>query len=207
ERDILNLEQGASQELLQGIFRAAHTLKGSSRAMGLTAMGELTHAMEDVLDQLRNDQLTVTPPLIDALFSGLDTIKVMLEEIAASGTTNVDTIKQTASLRAVLAGNASAPITKARRSAAAPVGGVPASTLLTPEKPAVSTVPEIAQNDLTNSETSAYQDAVANGFDVYGVRVELTADCVMKSVRAMMVLQALEHVGSILATVPNEEAL
>jgi two-component system chemotaxis sensor kinase CheA len=42
---------------------------------------------------------------------------------------------------------------------------------------------------------------------VYGLKVELAGDCVMKSVRAMMVLQALEHVGSILATTPNEEAL
>src|SRR5438105_10883928 len=85
ERDILQLEQEPSQELLQEIFRAAHTLKGSSRAMGFVAMGELTHAMEDVFDQLRQDALTVNGELINALFTGLDTLKAMKDEIAASG--------------------------------------------------------------------------------------------------------------------------
>ena len=53
EQDILRLENQSSPELLQEIFRAAHTLKGSSRAMGFAALGELTHAMEDVFDEVR----------------------------------------------------------------------------------------------------------------------------------------------------------
>jgi two-component system chemotaxis sensor kinase CheA len=203
EQDILKLEHGASQELLQGIFRAAHTLKGSSRAMGLTSMGELTHAMEDVFDQLRHDQLVVTPALIDALFSGLDTIKVMMEEIAATGTTEVDTVQQTARLRNVLGGNAPA-------AAPAPKPAKPAPATPAPQ----AALPKSATTPITNSafppalaESAAYQDAIANGYEVYGLKVELATDCVMKSVRALMVLQALENVGSILATQPNEDAL
>ena len=72
EQDILRLEQEPSQALLQEIFRAAHTLKGSSRAMGFTAMGELTHAMEDVFDRLRREEIAVHSELIDALFQSLD---------------------------------------------------------------------------------------------------------------------------------------
>src|SRR5689334_5828579 len=104
ERDILKLEQEPSQKLLQEIFRAAHTLKGSSRAMGYTAMGELTHAMEDVFDRMRHEELGVSSELINALFEGLDALKAMKDEIAAQGTSTLDTTRQTERLRAVLQG-------------------------------------------------------------------------------------------------------
>src|SRR5579875_390095 len=101
EQDILKLEQEPSPELLQEIFRAAHTLKGAARAMGYQAMGELTHALEDLFDLLRNRQIEVTPELVDALFQGLDALKAMLGDIADSGTTQPVTSAVTAQLRAV----------------------------------------------------------------------------------------------------------
>ncbi len=58
--------------LIQGIFRAAHTLKGSSGAMGLKNVASLTHAMEDVLDKVRNNALDVTADVTDALLKALD---------------------------------------------------------------------------------------------------------------------------------------
>ena len=84
ESDLLELETGSSQELLQRIFRAAHTLKGSSRAMGFSGMGELTHAMEDVLDRLRNGEMVVTQAVADALFEGVDQLKRLVGEVAAT---------------------------------------------------------------------------------------------------------------------------
>lgn len=102
ERDFLKLETAASAELVQGIFRAAHTLKGSSRAMGFTSMGELTHAMEDILDKLRHNKLTVNEEMVDALFQALDTLKAMKEEIADNGMTDRTTDTETRRLRAVL---------------------------------------------------------------------------------------------------------
>lgn len=59
EQETLKLEEDPTSERLQIIFRAAHTLKGSSRAMGFAGMAELTHEMENVLDQLREDRLLV----------------------------------------------------------------------------------------------------------------------------------------------------
>jgi len=56
ETNILQMERGNhTEEMLQILFRAAHTLKGSSRAMGFLAIGDLTHEMENILDDLRND--------------------------------------------------------------------------------------------------------------------------------------------------------
>ena len=58
EDGLMRLERsGADDELLQVIFRAAHTLKGAAGAIGHIRMTELTHAMETVLDGLRKGHL------------------------------------------------------------------------------------------------------------------------------------------------------
>ncbi len=82
DQDIVLLEkEGARPELLQEIFRAAHTLKGSSASIGHTKMASLTHSMENVLDQLRHGQLESTTELIDALLKSLDALRLLKEEV------------------------------------------------------------------------------------------------------------------------------
>ncbi len=198
EQDILKLEQESSQELLQEIFRAAHTLKGSSRAMNFTSMGELTHAMEDVFDKLRHEELTVNSALIDALFQGLDMLKAMKEEIAATGTTALDTAELTTRLRAALTG-APAPSGNTAKPEAA---GQPAA-----DPVSAPAEPEASPFTLSEAEEMALQDAKGNSFTAFRLKIHIAPDCIMKSVRALMVLQALERVGSILATTPGEEAI
>ncbi|MFD1705678.1 chemotaxis protein CheW [Siminovitchia sediminis] len=82
DQEILALEQeGESPEVIQRLFRAAHTLKGSSATMGFDDMTKLTHGMENLLDQVRNHQLSVSHDLINLLFKCLDELKVLKEEI------------------------------------------------------------------------------------------------------------------------------
>ncbi|MBL8047764.1 MAG: chemotaxis protein CheA [Chthonomonas sp.] len=83
EQETLNLEDDPSVERLQLIFRAAHTIKGSSRAMGFANYAGLTHEMENLLDQLRNGVLKVCTEITDALLQCIDTLKSMSEGIAA----------------------------------------------------------------------------------------------------------------------------
>jgi two-component system chemotaxis sensor kinase CheA len=64
--------------LIQGIFRAAHTLKGSAGTMGFRAVADFTHHLEDVLDAIRNHTLAVTPTVMDRLLQGLDVLHVLL---------------------------------------------------------------------------------------------------------------------------------
>ncbi|MHB9130777.1 MAG: chemotaxis protein CheA [Armatimonadota bacterium] len=78
DRGLVRLEREQDNtELIQGIFRAAHTLKGSSATMGLRQMANLTHAMEDVLDKVREHALTVTADVGDMLLQGLDLLRGM----------------------------------------------------------------------------------------------------------------------------------
>ena len=102
DEHIVRLEKEADDAgLLQEIFRAAHTLKGSSGMIGFDEMAELTHAMEDVLDRLRKGTLTVTPQVVDALLQGLDGLKEMRENLGSEDGEALDIHPLVAALRAV----------------------------------------------------------------------------------------------------------
>lgn len=68
-------------ELLQALFRAAHTLKGAAGMVNHTRMVEVTHSLETALDGLRKNQLEVTPVLIDLCLEAVDVIRTLSGEI------------------------------------------------------------------------------------------------------------------------------
>lgn len=78
ESGLLRLEQGGDTAVIGELFRSAHTLKGSAGAAGLTGMSQLAHAMENLLDQVRNGTKAVTAELIDALLMGVDLLRAMV---------------------------------------------------------------------------------------------------------------------------------
>jgi two-component system chemotaxis sensor kinase CheA len=86
EANVLALENSsADTETLNALFRAAHTIKGSSRAMGLMAIGRLTHAMEDALDLLRLGTLSPSREVTDTLLSCLDTLRQRVAAVQSNG--------------------------------------------------------------------------------------------------------------------------
>lgn len=79
---LLRMERDAGDtQLLQAVFRAAHTLKGSSATIGHTRMADLTHVMESVLDSVRKGTLEVTTPVIDAMLGCVDALMMLNDEI------------------------------------------------------------------------------------------------------------------------------
>ncbi|MEI6136166.1 MAG: chemotaxis protein CheA [Chloroflexota bacterium] len=91
DEDIVRLEQqGGGDDLLQEIFRSAHTLKGSSAMLGFEEMARLTHAMEDLLDRLRRKALAVSPAIIDALLMSLDGLELLCERLRADDDSAVE---------------------------------------------------------------------------------------------------------------------
>jgi two-component system chemotaxis sensor kinase CheA len=84
EEALLALEHRPDNaDLLNTIFRGAHTLKGNAATLGLDPMVEAAHVAEDLLDELRTSRITVTADLITLLLSCVDTFKVMVAAIAA----------------------------------------------------------------------------------------------------------------------------
>ncbi len=70
----------SSAELLQSLFRAAHTLKGSSGMLGNQSMVRLTHALESALDGVRKRELAVTSPLVDTCLEAVDVLRRLCQE-------------------------------------------------------------------------------------------------------------------------------
>ena len=88
EPDLLALErseESVDPETLNRIFRGIHSIKGASGFFGFKNIGRLSHVMESSLSLLRDGRISLTPPLIDALLSGVDALKSMLEDIGGSG--------------------------------------------------------------------------------------------------------------------------
>lgn len=108
DRTIVDLEKNGDPQLLQEIFRAAHTIKGSSAMLGHQPMAELTHAMESLLDMLRKDKLQISEEVTDCLLGALDTLKILKDELSSNREGAVDVAPAVARLKKV-AGKASVP--------------------------------------------------------------------------------------------------
>jgi two-component system chemotaxis sensor kinase CheA len=90
---LLALEQGRVQgqekqdDMLADVFRAAHSLKGAARAVGVTVIEQLAHSLEDVLDAIRRDAIDTTPELFTACYQAIDAIQTVQETYEAGETT------------------------------------------------------------------------------------------------------------------------
>jgi len=82
-----NLEElgNGDDELLNAIFRAAHTLKGGSGIVGFESVMHITHKAEDLLDQLRSKKLEYKEPMLDALYDAFDEVLNLVEAAEDSG--------------------------------------------------------------------------------------------------------------------------
>jgi len=122
EHGVLVLEDNPTDAgTLDSIFRAFHTFKGGSGFLNLTAIQRLAHELESLLDQARQHKLQLTPPVINLILEGGDTLKLFVAEIGArlagpgaSAPVVVPTRDLLHRIRAVLAGETTA-------AAAAPV--------------------------------------------------------------------------------------
>lgn len=82
------------RELLNTIFRAAHTIKGGSGTFGMQAVAQFTHVVENLLDRLREGGLVVTEHLIELLFSSLDIMQGLIaaERDGSAPPENLDSV-------------------------------------------------------------------------------------------------------------------
>lgn len=79
------LEQGQRDpELVNGLFRAVHTLKGSSRMLNLQPITETAHSLEELLSALRGQQLSINQDIIDVLYQATDSLSGLVEHLAAN---------------------------------------------------------------------------------------------------------------------------
>jgi len=82
DQDLVELENTPEDlELLNGIFRVAHTVKGASSFLNFDVLTHLTHHMEDVLNKARHGDLIITPDIMDVVLESIDLMKALLNTI------------------------------------------------------------------------------------------------------------------------------
>ena len=86
DHDLVELESNPEDlELLNRIFRVAHTVKGSSSFLNFDVLTKLTHHMEDVLNKARHGELKITPDIMDVVLESVDMMKALLRSIRERG--------------------------------------------------------------------------------------------------------------------------
>ncbi len=189
EQEMLKLEGDPSNERMQIIFRAAHTLKGSSRAMGFSNFAELTHEMENILDQLRNHTFEVNTHIANSLLACIDTLAGMMDTIRAGEGDAADCADLVKTLQDILSGNGAASSTN---------DSVLVLSESTVGLPFATQIPEDLHSAL---------DSAKEAGNVFHVQVRLAEDCVMKFVRAFMAVNIAQEDGEVLACCPDQDAL
>ncbi len=180
---LVQLEADADDELLQRIFRAAHTLKGSSAAIGHKKMASLTHAMESVLDAMRQRRLRPNSEVVDALLNALDALRVLANEVVTRQDSGVETQSLEEELLALLE-NAGAEPTNAEQSQGAGTDfGFAAQ----------------ARDDI-----AAHR---ASGKSILAVSVRIRDDSPLPGIRCFQVLQELDAAGAVVATDPPRHVI
>lgn len=91
DKELIKLEnEPDNTELLNSIFRAVHTLKGSSAFLNFLTIKELAHKIESVFDKLRNKNLMLNSSIMDIILEGYDYFKLMLNKVIEEGTDKID---------------------------------------------------------------------------------------------------------------------
>ncbi|TVQ40250.1 MAG: chemotaxis protein CheA [Spirochaetaceae bacterium] len=190
ESNILALESSPDDsDAVDEVFRAAHTLKGSSAAVRMNELSGFTHVVEDALDAVRCGKAAVTAESVDALLQSVDVIKRMLHARGSGAEYQQSTEQLCRRLRG-LPGESSSEVTPAAQYSAG--GRIPDSP---------------AGQPLSESDFLELQQAAADGETVYRVVVSFNADGPMNTVGGVQVFAALRKKARVLRTEPEFEVL
>jgi two-component system, chemotaxis family, sensor kinase CheA len=131
EAALLKLSAGeVDSELINTIFRVAHSIKGGAATFGFTDVAGFTHTAETLLDQIRAGKRQVTPDLVDLFLRSGDLMRAML--VATKEKQSMDKARVAALHREIEAVLATEPGAAAAPVAAAPIAAAPAATAPAP---------------------------------------------------------------------------
>ena len=194
--NLLNLENNPTDiETLNAIFRVAHTLKGMAGTMGFVKMQKLTHTLENVLSEIRVGNLTVDSNIVDILFQSLDGLENYIEEITNTSTEgNEDYAEIISALDQIIKNENNQD------------GGQANSASVDTE----AAMPDKLEGEeglleLSESQELVKNNAISMGMNVYQIKIELSASCVLKSARAFVIFTELERMGEIIYCVPSAQ--
>ena len=175
-------------DALNRIFRSAHTVKGSSAMMGFEGLSKLTHAMEDVFDQLRKGA-KMPEGLMDVIFECMDLLESGINGLETGADDAPDFERYIGMLRGINFDEGGEPLNLNHGGTTGKRGN--GLLDLFDEKDAHNIIEEVS--------------TLREGEKCLALKVSLDAECIFKSVRAFMVLNSLEKLGRIIGSVPKAE--
>jgi len=192
ERNILALEDDPSdRDAVDEIFRAAHTLKGGAATVQMNELSSFTHKVEDLLDEIRSDNVKISTNVVDLLLESVDIIKIMLQTRQEGSIYDEDIEELKGKLEMLKPG-------------AEPSSVKPASEKPAPSKP--------QKNEASNSSALSEYDILelkeaAGEVDVIKVEVTFDEENPMNSVGGIQVFARLKDMGQVLRTIPDFDKL
>ena len=189
-RALLSLEQGeTSREPVDAIFRGVHTIKGMSATMGYTAVAEFSHELESLLDKVRSGDQTLSPDLMDALFSAVDALEDGVEQAAENAPMNTAMQRVLERLHDVAGGRSTSEFRVVRPSDAFRVTS------------------EFAVPSETAATTPSGSGASATAGPGAEITVTQSPSTLLPGVRAFMAVQRLREIGEVVGTDPSVDTL
>jgi len=94
ESGLLNLTSDSDSEVINTIFRAAHSIKGGGGTFGFSEISNFTHGMETILDKMRNGNLAVTPEVRELLLEALDCLRDMVQRSKDKAPIDQDLVRE-----------------------------------------------------------------------------------------------------------------
>ena len=209
EQGLLVLEQGLDPSVVNEVFRAAHTLKGSAATIGHRRMAELTHAMEDLFGAFRSGTLYEVKPFADVLLSTIDVLRALVAEVQEGETLTDAPETLTSQLRQLLssataaaAARASAPRPAAGSASAGAAGSAAA------EADVVGEVVGVAEEGISNVAVAPLIHRLLtespSGYDARSIlvcRVDPMSE--WQSVRLLQLVLEAEDSGGFVASAPS----
>ena len=189
---VLALENNPEDsEIINTIFRAAHSLKGMAATMGFDSLTELTHKVENILDRVRNDELKIETELIDLLFSGLDHIEDLVAQIKETGDEQKDVEEYLDQLEAYTAGNNKEDNKKKTENKKE-------------NKEKNENEKEIDEIKLNKKDIDIIKSNLGEDDLIYQISITIDEDSALKSARGYMVVKKAKSLGYFIKSVPEE---
>ncbi|OEF96288.1 chemotaxis protein CheA [Desulfuribacillus alkaliarsenatis] len=192
--NLLELEKNPKDiDIVKNVFRSAHTIKGMSATMGFEDIANLTHELENVLDQVRNEITEITPEIMDVIFQSVDLLEGMVYSIieGSDGKANVAPLVE--QLKAIASGQQ--PTAKETKQAT--------ST----DNKSDGNVDGSYGHLLDEYQKTVILQSQSTGHNALHISISLSKDCMLKAARVFMIFDALEGLGEVILADPAVEDL
>ena len=200
ESNTLVIEQDpGNKDAIDEIFRAAHTLKGGSATVEMNELSTFTHAIEDLLDEIRGGKAKVTEQVVDLLLSAIDVVKDMLEARKSGSVYQNDVSAIVNELRSHVSTKTKSKATPAK---AAAKPSTP-SPKVQPKQTGIAPKADV----LSEYEILELAEVVPANETVYQVLVSFDESNQMNTVGGIQVYAALKQCSTVLKTVPDFDEL